>query len=307
MEGKIDCIQVKPADKFAFAFGVLSLLGGEYIALRHVHLFPLFFTLVMVCLVAKRYPDFASEKCQLFMLDFCYFMNLSTVIQINLYPSCLLWFKANYVLCMGSLLNAMVVWQNALIFHSMDKLISLFLHAFAPFTLHLLRWSVIPSEAIQDVNEDYLSLVELLINPLLMYLVWQVSYIMIIEVVLAKKIRNDPELSFSLRYLATDSNNGMHQLVRDIMRKIGVMQCDEVFDADTVKTKLIFIVAQLGYTIVTLLPVPLLYSSYSFSLVYISAIFGWTLYRGSTHYFEDFTQRYQIEVFKKQARLKVDQ
>jgi len=304
MDKKGDEIQVKPADKFSFAFGVLTLILGEYLALKHPDLFPPFFTLVMACLVTKRYPEFAAEKCQLFMLDFCYFMNLSTIIQINFYPDNLLWFKANYVLCMGSLLNAMVVWQNSLIFHSMEKLTSLLLHAFAPFTLHLLRWGVIPCEAIQA--EDYLSPTELLINPFLMYVVWQVLYIVIIELVLAEKIRKDQELSFSLRHLATDTNNGMHQLVTNIMRKIGVMKSDEVFDADTVKTKMIFIVAQLLYTLITLLPVPLLYISYNFSVIYISAIFGWTIWRGSMLYYEDFKDRYQVEFVKEKNLMKKD-
>eukprot|EP00092_Neocalanus_flemingeri_P035911 GFUD01039100.1.p1 GENE.GFUD01039100.1~~GFUD01039100.1.p1 ORF type:complete len:319 (-),score=59.52 GFUD01039100.1:422-1378(-) len=290
---KCDEIQVKPADKLSFALGILSLIVGEYLALRHPHLFPKLYTLVITLLIAKRYPEFAAEKCQLFMLDFCYFMNLSTVIQINFYPTSLLWFKANYVLCTGSLLVAMVVWQNSLVLHSMEKMTSLFLHALAPLTLHLLRWGVIPCEAIQ--SDDFLSPVELLITPFLMYSVWQVVYLVIIELVLAGKIRKDPELVFSLRYLATDKNNGMHQLVTSIMRTLGVMGREEVFNPETAKTKIIFIVAQLVYTLITLLPVPLLYSSYEFSVVYISAIFGWTVWRGGMHYYEDFRERYQVE------------
>ena len=44
---------------------------------------------------------------------------------------------------MGCLMNAMVVWQNSLIFHSMDKITSLLLHALAPLTLHLYRLVII--------------------------------------------------------------------------------------------------------------------------------------------------------------------
>lgn len=290
-------IVVKSGDKFSFIVGVLGLIIGQYLALRYPELFPYFYTICMVALVANRYPLFASEKCQLFMIDFCYFMNLSTIIQIIFYPNNLLWFKANYVLCMGSLLNAMVVWQNSVIFHSMDKLTSLLLHAFAPFTLHLLRWGVIPCQSI--TTEDHLTLVELVINPFLMYMGWQLLYLVVVELLLAEMIKKDPELSFSLRHLATDTNNGMHQLVTNIMRNIGVMQPKEVFNAKTVKTKLIFIIAQLLYTVITIIPVPLLYISYNFSLVYISAIFGWALWRGSNLYYQDFQDRYQLEFLNK--------
>ena len=91
----------------------------------------------------------------------------------------------------------------------------------------------------------------------------------------------------------------MHQLVTNIMRNIGVMQPKEVFNAKTVKTKLIFIIAQLLYTVITIIPVPLLYISYNFSLVYMSLIFGWTLWRGSNLYYQDFQDRYQLEFLKK--------
>ena len=47
--------------------------------------------------------------------------------------------QANYILCMGPLMFAIIVWKNSLVFHSLDKLTSFFLHAFPPITIHLLR------------------------------------------------------------------------------------------------------------------------------------------------------------------------
>ena len=40
---------------------------------------------------------------------------------------------------MGPLMFAIIVWKNSLVFHSLDKLTSFFLHAFPPITIHLLR------------------------------------------------------------------------------------------------------------------------------------------------------------------------
>ena len=48
--------------------------------------------------------------------------------------------QANYVLCMGVLMLAVVVWQNSLVFHSLDKLTSCAIHIFPPLTCHLVRW-----------------------------------------------------------------------------------------------------------------------------------------------------------------------
>ena len=67
----------------------------------------------------------------------------------------------------------------------------------------------------------------------------------------------------------------------------------EVFNADTVKTKLIFLTAQLVYTLITLIPVPLLYTSPLFSGVYITLLAGWTVWCGAGQYRADFRERYR--------------
>ena len=96
------------------------------------------------------------------MIDFCYFMNFSVLFQTFLYPDNLAWFQvcqfffflilntdkhfpvqANYVLCMGVLMLAVVVWQNSLVFHSLDKLTSCAIHIFPPLTCHLVRWVIV--------------------------------------------------------------------------------------------------------------------------------------------------------------------
>ena len=77
------------------------------------------------------------------------------------------------------------------------------------------------------------------------------------------------------------------------MRSIRVMSETEVFDAETAKTKLIMVGAQLVYTLVTLAPVKLLYTNYLISVAYMVAIFGWCVFQGATSYLEDFQERYK--------------
>ena len=87
--------------------------------------------------------------------DLCYFVNLSVFLQTTFFLDNVSWFKvrhifpsnwwscplqANYILCMGPLMCAIIVWKNSLVFHSLDKLTSFFLHAFPPIVVHLLRW-----------------------------------------------------------------------------------------------------------------------------------------------------------------------
>ena len=129
---------------------------------------------------------------------------------------------------------------------------------------------------------------------MLFYLLWQLLYIIAVELVLAAWIKADPDLEFALRCLARDADNGMHQLVLGIMRRIKVMAPTEIFQAETAKTKMIFISAQLVYTLITLAPVQTLYSSFPLSVLYISSILGWTVYKGANFYCQDFMERYKL-------------
>ena len=53
---------------------------------------------------------------------------------------------------------------------------------------------------------------------MMFYLLWQLLYIIAVEVVLAAWIEADPDLEFALRCLAKDEDNGMHQLVQEDQR-----------------------------------------------------------------------------------------
>ena len=100
-----------------YFLGVIVICLSEWLILRQPNLFPYFYYAIMAVLMAYRYYDYASQKAELFMLDFCYFINLSVICQTAFYPDNLMWFKANYVLCMGPICIAIMVWKNSLVFH----------------------------------------------------------------------------------------------------------------------------------------------------------------------------------------------
>ena len=124
-------------------------------------------------------------------------MNLSVLAQTFLFPTNLAWYKANYVLCMGVLMNAIVVWQNSLVFHSIDKLTSIYIHVLPPLTVHLYRWGLIESSVIQP--DDQLSLTDLVLWPSVLYLAWQAAFLLTTEVILAEQLSRDPTLVTSVR------------------------------------------------------------------------------------------------------------
>ena len=117
--------QVKMLDKFSFTLGVLTIVFSEWCLLRKPHLFPAFYAALMAFLMAWRYGDYKAQKYQLFMLDFCYFVNLSVVIQYFFFPDNREWFDVNYVMCSGPVCMAIVVSPQFL-----NKFILIYLRLF---------------------------------------------------------------------------------------------------------------------------------------------------------------------------------
>jgi len=288
--------QVKWIDKVSFTLGVMCICFSEWLALRQPDMFPIYYYTLMTLLLVNRYFTYAQDKYELFMLDFCYFLNLSVVAQTWLFPNNLIWFKANYVLAMGPLIFAIIVWHNSLVFHSCDKLTSFFLHAFPPLTLHLYRWGCIPSQMFD--KEDSLKMNEWLLYPLVLYIVWQVGYIFVTGVLLSKKLKDDPDLITSVRYLTRDKKNPLKLLIVKILLGLNLMKKDDVLDPDDIKSKIIFAIVQLIYTAVTILPAKFLYGSYNLSCYFIFLMFGWGTWNGASYYIEVFSERYKLKFSK---------
>jgi len=285
--------QVKMVDKLSFTFGVLCLCGSEWLALRHADWFPLYFYTIMTMLLVWRLIAYSKDKYQLFMLDFCYFVNLSVILQTAFFPTNINWFKANYILCMGPLMCAIIVWKNSLVFHSLDKLTSFFLHAFPPLTVHLYRWGLIPNPSLHQ--DDHLAPLEVFLLPLGLYLCWQLGYWTITEGALRTQLAKDPDLITSVRYLANDKKNGFRNLCLSILCWLGVSQPGEELVADSFKTKITFAVSQLVYTIITILPTPFLYHSYMLSCVYMVLLYVCGTWNGASYYIEVFAERYRLK------------
>ena len=111
----------------------------------------------------------------------------------------------------------------------------------------------------------------------------------------------------TFRHLSVDKKNGMHILVTKVARSIGIFEKDEVFNSKTLKTKMIFVVAQVIFTLVTIIPTPFLYSSYTLSCIYICIIFGVCIWRGGSYYIEVFSERYKLKFVELWEQIEKDE
>ena len=58
------------------------------------------------------------------------------------------------------------------------------------------------------------------------------------------------------------------------------------------KTKFVFVMLQLGYTIITFIPIPLCYSNYYAHTALMWIAFGSSVYNGAVYYIDVFSRRY---------------
>ena len=157
----------------------------------------------------------------------------------------------------------------------------------------------------QDDSLDCLSLgiTGSILEPLLFYAVWQAVYIIKTEVIDRKRFLADPSLQTSLRWLTRDKKNAMHKISKRVCRAIGVLKPDEDFDPEALKTKLVFWIGQLVFTVVTLLPTHFLFAHQQLHVAYICYTFATAVWNGACYYFEVFASRYIQQLEEKQEAM----
>lgn len=119
-------------DKFSFLVSLLLIVVTEYVVLDDPAWLPHLYTALMVPLMIYRFFSYHKANYHYFMLDFCYYMQILSVLLCWLWPHDLPFFKLFFGLANGPLMNSVIMWQNRLILHDVDKITSLFIHIYPP-------------------------------------------------------------------------------------------------------------------------------------------------------------------------------
>merc|ERR1712059_94521 len=94
---------------------------------------------------------------------------------------------------------------------------------------------------------------------------------------------------------ATDKKNAFRNLNIKMLLWLGVNEPGEELSADCMKTKVIFALVQLLYTLVTILPTYFLFDSYLLTCTFISIMYSWGTWNGASYYIEVFAERYRLQ------------
>ena len=290
---------IRQIDKMSFCAGVYGLMMTEYIATRVPARFWVFYAVSMPLIFSARGVYYRMIRWQYFLYDFCYFANATALVFLTLKPKSAMLFRCVFAFANGPVLLAIPLWRNSLVFHSVDKVQSVFVHAMPCLMTWCGRWFGFGDDArgmsAADLNVE-VSVVEgclhLMVYPMFAYLFWQALYLVKTEYMDKGKLDKDPELMTSLRWLASDRKSSANKFALRMMRKIGLFGEDEFFDAGSTKTKFVFVMLQLGYTIITFIPIPLCYSNYYAHTALMWIAFGSSVYNGAVYYIDVFSRRY---------------
>ncbi|KIR28772.1 integral membrane protein [Cryptococcus deuterogattii 99/473] len=251
---------VRTKDKVSFLFGVLSLA----------------FTCLLYGMAPEWFPVAYTVQAAFYM-----------PIRIYTYHR-----KAWHYFLFGPLASAIITWRNSLVFHSLDKVTSIFIHIYPPIVLTVIR-HVIPNaeekySGLKHVGEyKWYTMILLSSVP---YILWQGAYYKFISVDRKSKIESG-ERQNSFRYLLNDKRGPIGKALQGIRPE---------------HRELWFIFGQLIYSIIFMIPPSTLYiHSSTASSTFLVIIFTVSAWNGATFYVEVFGRKFERELEKLRKEMEV--
>ena len=120
---------MKLLDKSSFVLGVMMTIMFAYFMGRWPHTnFYTAYTVVIPAMVFIRFVDYKKKGWHYYLTDFCYFGGGVVIMFLAIYPKNMLLYRAAFMFANGALASSTAAFNNALIFHKFDHLISIVTH-----------------------------------------------------------------------------------------------------------------------------------------------------------------------------------
>jgi len=329
-------------DKFSFVFSVVHLIITTIVLSKFSSSWmTIWYLLTASILIPIRYYCYVSQHMQYFLIDFCYFGNLLTVLYILFFPKSPIVFRLNYTSSVVMLIS-IITWRNSLVFHDFDKITSVFIH-FVPHVLNfVLRWSKTrspiaifrdsdPSSILNTTTtfssqseSSYLPntsttttttsttfgfqayIYDFLLPHFLFYLGWQFLYIIKTEVLDYEKFQRMPNLMTSFHWFLQNKKSVIFKLMSFIgggtHRKNHEINGQEE-DFDYGNMLIAFVVVQSIYHFIGTILAYFMYNYFIFNAIVMTIVFVVSVWNGASFYFDVFAKNY-LENLKKEAELK---
>lgn len=287
-----DTVSISVKEKVSFISAVLNVFISGYLIGAVPQYFYFWFTAQLLYFMPIRLITYRKKGLHYFLADLCYFVNALCLTSIWLFPRSKRLFIAAYCLSYGNNAVAIVMWRNSLVFHSLDKVTSLFIHVMPPVTLHCLVhltpaslqqsrfpavYNILNSSADSPAHYSLLGMIGWASLP---YACWQLSYHFFITVRRAEKIAAGRPTSFTwLRRSYSKTWIGRFVLsLPDALQEFAFM-CIQYF-----------------YALLTILPCPLWFWYRWLSAAFLFTVFTWSIWNGANYYMDVFGKKFQNEL-----------
>ncbi|KAF2141964.1 uncharacterized protein K452DRAFT_326548 [Aplosporella prunicola CBS 121167] len=283
---------VTAREKVAFIAGVLNIFISGYLIGAQPEWFHIWYTVQLLYFMPVRYYTYHKKGYHYFLADLCYFTNLLAVLAIWVFPNSKRVFISTYCLAMGNNAVAIAMWRNSLVFHSLDKVTSLFIHIMPCATLHCMVHLVAPEiqrarfPALYTIihsrpgDPEHYTLPQMVVWATVPYAIWQLSYHFGITVRRREQIAAGRPTSFTwLRksYAPTLLGKAVLSLPDSLQEPA-------------------FMLIQYSYAVLTMVPCPLWFWYRWASAGFLTTVFVWSIYNGATYYIDVFGKRFQKEL-----------
>lgn len=280
-------------EKVSFICGVMNIFISGYLIGGYPQYFHLWYTFQLIYFMPIRFFIYHRRGYHYFLADLCYFVNMLLSLSIWVFPNSKRLLTSTYCLAFGNNAVAIIMWRNSLVFHSFDKVTSLFIHIMPCATLHCLVhlyssedqrarfpaiWAI--RHAAPGSASAYANVFSMLSWSTIPYAIWQLSYYFFITVRRREKIAAGRPTSFTwLR--RSYSRTWIGKLVLSLPSSL---------------QEPAFMMIQYSYAVLTMLPCPLWFNSRFASSFFLIVVFAWSIYNGSTYYIDVFGKRFQKEL-----------
>ncbi|ORY28316.1 putative integral to membrane protein [Naematelia encephala] len=274
---------VRTKEKVSFLFGVMSLTFTCLLYGLAPEWMPFAYTAQSAFYLPLRIYTYKKKAWHYFLFGLCYFANVLDLLWIWVFPSSTILFIASYLLTLGPIASAIITWRNSLVFHSLDKVTSLFIHMYPPLVLTIIRHVYPNAEerytGLKHVG-DY-SWWSMILIAGIPYVLWQAAYYKFISIDRKPKIESGQRQS-SFHYMLNDKRGPIGKALRGIRPE---------------HRELWFIFGQLIYSIIVMLPPALLLiHSPLASSIFLIVIFAVSAWNGASFYVEVFGRKFEREL-----------
>ncbi|KAF7117839.1 hypothetical protein CNMCM5793_007142 [Aspergillus hiratsukae] len=279
-------------EKISFIAGVLNIFVSGYLLGAYPEYFYIWFSAQLAYFMPIRFYGYRKKGYHYFLADLCYFVNMLCMLSFWVFPRSKRLFISTFCLTFGNNAVAIAMWRNSMVFHSMDKVVSLFIHIMPPVALHCLV-HLTPATmlrerfpAVYDIkfskagSPNHFSLLSMMLWATVPYMIWQLTYHFFITVRRAEKIAAGRPTSFTwLRKSYAKTWIGKF-----------VISLPESLQAPA------FMMIQYIYALLTMIPCPLWFRYRWASGIFLTGLFVWSIHNGATYYIDIFGKRFQKEL-----------